>query len=517
MIRSLAIILCSLCLSPAFAQQEVMYHITVRSFFDSDGDGHGDLKGIQQKLDYLQQLGITTISLSPIYQSDFYYNLYAGDLEKIDPKYGAFKEYRDLIQNLHKRKMKLYQEVDLQYINTKHLWFTDSFKNTKSAYSGYIYYTDLKNEQPFYLPEVTTYTNTKEKLVAVNLKNAKVAAYYSKALGYWADPNKDGNFDDGVDGFRIVDIQDKFDTSGRTNGQLKDFYAPLFANLKKVNPKLMVLAEAANTKDFGTDLYTRANADRVASAKMRESILSFDKTKILQAADSTFLKLPADKYPVIYIEDENTTRTASLPKMNAGKLRAAAGLSFLMGGEPSVYYGQEIGMMGQATETGNEGDKIPLTEAYDWYTAAQGQGMALWYKDTGAWWNNTTVKANDGISAEEQQKDANSLFSFYRQLIKVKKMQPSLALGIYKPVVVDNDKVICFMRIYDNKETGLYERALVMINLSGENQPVSLAGASEVRTDRLQLIIGTPNASFKKESKDVVLTPYAVQVWRFIP
>lgn len=161
MIRSIAIALCTFCITPLFAQHETMYHITTRSFFDSNGDGQGDLKGIQDKLDYLQLFGINTISLSPIYQSDFYHNLYAADIEKIDADYGVFKEYRDLIQNIHQRKMKLYQELDLQYVSSTHLWFTDSFKNTKSAYNGYIYYTDAKNEKPYLLPDVTTYKGGK--------------------------------------------------------------------------------------------------------------------------------------------------------------------------------------------------------------------------------------------------------------------------------------------------------------------------------------------------------------------
>ena len=511
--RSLVLVFCLLCFSPAFAQREVMYHIAVRSFFDSDGDGHGDLKGIQQKLDYLQQLGITTISLSPIYQSDFYHNRYAGNLEKVDAKYGAFKEYRDLIQNIHRKKMKLYQEVDLQYINAKHLWFTDSYKNAKSAYSGYIYYTDLKNEKPYYLPEVTTYASVKEKLIAVNLKNVKVKEYYNKALAYWADPNKDSNFDDAVDGFRIVDIQDKIDNSGKTGGQLKDFYAPLFANLKKVNPKLLVLAETSDSKSFGNELYTKANANMVMSSKLRESILSFDKSKISKAADSSFIKIPNDKYPVVFIENENTTRTASITGMNTGKLRAATGLSFLMGGMPCMYYGQELGMKGESLQTGSDGDKIPLVEAYDWYTSAEGEGMALWYKDTGEWWSNSTLKANDGVSAEEQQKDANSLWNFYKQLIRLKKLQPSISQGVYKEIANTNDKVISFTRTYVNKETVTFEQTLVVINLSGENQAVTINDENELRIDLARLIYGTPNAIFKQHTKDLVLTPYAVQVW----
>ncbi|RZJ55128.1 MAG: alpha-amylase, partial [Flavobacterium sp.] len=95
---------------------EVMYHVFQRSFFDGDGDGDGDLKGMTQKLDYLKELGVTTILLTPLYQSDFYHNYFATDFEKIDPKYGTMKEYAELIKQIHIRKMKVYQDVEMQYV-----------------------------------------------------------------------------------------------------------------------------------------------------------------------------------------------------------------------------------------------------------------------------------------------------------------------------------------------------------------------------------------------------------------
>lgn len=510
MIRLLALAFCSLCITPAFAQHEVMYHISVRSFFDSNGDGHGDLKGIQQKLDYLQQFGVNTISLSPVYQSDFYNNLYATDVEKIDGEYGAFKEYRDLIQNIHKRRMKLYQEVDLQYVGAKHLWFSDSFKNTKSAYSGYIYYTDVKNEKAYLLPDITTYNGAKEQVVAVNLKNAKVKEYYNKVLKYWADPSGDGSFDDGVDGFRFVEVKDKLDNSGKTGNQLKDFYAPLFANLKKVNPKLQLLVEPADNA-YGTEIYTKINADRVLASKFREAILSFDKTEITEAADSTFLHLAKDKVAVTYIEDENTDRAVSFPGMNIGKLRVVSGLSFLMGGVPCMYYGQELGMKGLHLKTGTDGDNIPSNEAFEWYAAEGGQGMALWYKDSGAWWDNRNAKPTDGISLEEQQKDTNSLWSYYKEMVRLRKLHPALALGTYEQVPNSNDMVVSFTRTYAE------EKVLVIINLSDEEQYTRLQDDNLLKLGRMKLAFGTPNVAFVPGARGLNLTPYCVQVWRFLP
>src|SRR5688500_4463800 len=92
------------------AQHEVIYHVFQRSFHDSNGDSHGDLKGIKQKLGYLQDLGVTSILLTPLYQSAFYHNYFATDFEKIDPRYGTMEDYFDLVREVHKRGMKIYQD-----------------------------------------------------------------------------------------------------------------------------------------------------------------------------------------------------------------------------------------------------------------------------------------------------------------------------------------------------------------------------------------------------------------------
>src|ERR1700712_3283359 len=94
------------------AQEEIIYHIFQRSFYDSNGDLHGDLNGIRLKLDYLQKLGVTAVLLTPLYESVFYHNYFSGDFKKIDPRYGTLKEYRALVKELHRRGMKFYMDME---------------------------------------------------------------------------------------------------------------------------------------------------------------------------------------------------------------------------------------------------------------------------------------------------------------------------------------------------------------------------------------------------------------------
>ena len=111
--------------SPQSPRDEVFYHVFNRSFRDSDGDGHGDLQGIIDGLDYLQSLGVTSILLTPLYPSEFYHNYFTSDFEAIDPDFGTPDDYRRLIAEVHRRGMKLYLDQEIQYTDGEHPWYTE--------------------------------------------------------------------------------------------------------------------------------------------------------------------------------------------------------------------------------------------------------------------------------------------------------------------------------------------------------------------------------------------------------
>lgn len=500
---------------PAVAQAngEVMYHVFQRSFFDSDGDGNGDLKGINQKLDYLQGLGVTTLLLTPLYQSDFYHNYFATDFEKIDPTYGSFNDYVALVKAAHMRDMKVYQDVAMQYVTGNHPWFKESYKKPGSKYAGYLYFHDQLNEKPYYfldVPEFTTYNNRKEQIIVVNMNNQKVKDYTLKVLKYWADPNGDGKFDDGVDGFRLDHMMDNLDNQGRLKNLFANFWSPLLTQLKKVNPKLQIVAGQADWKSYGYDYFTKGNVDRVFAFRLKQAITTFDKKKIEAAADSTFTYLPKDKHQVVFIENHDIKRFASENDINPGKLRVGAALNILIGGIPSLYYGQELGMKGEQLKGMTDGNDIPVREAFEWYKAEEGQGMATWYKNTGEWWDKRNMKPNDGISFEEQQADPKSLYNYYREIIAIKKKHPEFANGAYTVTPNNNEKVFSFLRTSGN------HMALVIINLSGEEQFMHLEDNS-LPVSRVRLLSGNAQVKFTRGGRNLTLPPYAVQVYKFLP
>lgn len=492
----------------ASAQSEVMYHVSQRSFFDSNGDSVGDLKGMNQKLEYLQRLGITTIVLDPIYESDFYHNRFANNFEAVDKEFGSLAEYTALVTEVHRKKMKIYQTVDMQYVSAKHIWFHNSYDNPLSEAPGYIFYKDPQNKQLYYFldnPELITYNNSKEKVVAVNMKDTDFKDYAVKILKYWMDPNNDGNFADGVDGYVVRNMADS--SVGQTTGLLKEFWAPVINGLKTLNPQISIMAEPDDAKADITKYLIVTNADGVYANALQEAIASFDKKRIVATAQATFFNVPAGRQPIVFIEGPENDRFASGTDMDMGKLKVGAALNILMGGVPIINYGQEIGMGGKLGKGKTDGTGIPVREAFEWYATGEGLGMANWYKDTGEWWTNRYAKANDGISAEEQMKDTNSLWSYYKSLIRIRKMQPAMVLGNYRTVPNTNDNVVSFVK------TAGEDDILVMINLSAQRQIASLDDDT-LALDVLRLLSGTPNVSFPKGGRTLTLTPYAVQVWQ---
>ncbi len=487
--------------------QEVIYHVFQRSFFDSNGDGHGDLKGMQVKLDYLQELGVTSILLTPLYQSEFYHNYFATDFEKIDQEYGSMEDYLALVKEVHKRGMKIYQDVEMQYVTHEHPWYMGSINHPESPYSKYIYYDDTLNQKPFFfynVPEFTMYDNSKQKIVVVKMNEPAVLQYTFDVLNFWVDPNKDGKFDDGVDGFRLDHMMDDLDNFKKLPNLFKNFWTPLLTDLKKNNPKLIIIAEQANWFSLGHEYFREANVDRVFAFHLSWAIEKMDKKELLKAADSTLTKNPKGHDQIVFVENHDTRRLASVNGMTTPKLKTAAALNLLLGGVPLLYYGQELGMKGKQMKGTTDGNDIAIREAFEWNATATGAGMAFWYTNTGPWWDSTNVKPNDGISVEEQKRDPNSLWNYYRKMIQLKKSSKALASGQYSAVENNNEKIFSFLR-----STGK-DQVLVVVNLGDGIEETTI----KVNAKSGKNLLKGEIQKFDSAGFLVRLQPYEVQVYQ---
>lgn len=483
---------------------EVIYHVCQRSFYDSNGDLNGDLKGLRQQLDYLQDLGITSILLLPLYEADCYHNYFANDFEKIDSEFGSMQDFIDLVKDVHQRGMKIYMDMETQYVTDNHLWWKDAVSNLNSPYSDYILFDDAAHTSPatmiFDLRVLHSYDGKTIRVTTVNLKNKKVLDYNTQLFTYFLDPNKDGKFDDGVDGFRLDHAMDHLDAKPTLTNLFAEFWSPLITALKEINPSIKIVAEQADWSDYGFDYFARANVDRVFGFGLQKAILTFDKQQIINKADTILKKTPKGNDQLIFIENHDIDRFASVVT-NLEKQKVAASLMLLIGGIPSIYYGQEIGMQGKVYAYGNtDGNDIGRREAFDWYQKGEGTGMSFWYKNSGNWWNTQNLKPNDGISLEEQQNDPNSLYTCYKKTIQLKQSNTALATGNYENAANNNDKVISFYR-YNNQQ-----KILVVINLSNEQQVVRFKQSHKKTISLLD-----NKTTFENE---LSLKPYEITVWK---
>jgi alpha-amylase len=495
------------------AGDEIIYHIFERSFFDSDGDFHGDLNGITQKLTYLQQLGVTAVMLTPLYESPFYHNYFATDFYKIDPCYGTMQDYLRLIKELHHRHMKFYMDMETQYVAEGHAWFKGSFNNPASPYADYIVYTDKTNSKPIPIvggvTQLQGYDSVTQKLVMVNLNNKAVQDYNYKLFKFWMDPNNDGRFDDGVDGFRLDHMMDNLDNVNVLPHLFDTFWAPLLKKLRKINPQLKIIAEQANWGSLGADYFARAGVDRVFAFRLAYAIRSFNKKQLIEAADSTFAVTPPGRQQIVFIENHDMPRFSFAVKGNPGKLRVGCALNLLLGGVPGIYYGQELGMTGGSASLGpTDANQIPGRQAFEWYKADTGRGMAFWYKQKGPWrdlFNDD--KPNDGISLEEEKGDPNSLWNFYRAMIGLRKRNETLIAGAYKTLMNTNYQVFTFLRYYGDK------KIIVAVNLTGKGQDAIITIPGITEKSDIKNLYGDIKPVAGTETISASMPPYGIAVW----
>jgi glycosidase len=420
--------------TPDVLANEVVYHIFQRSFRDSNGDGHGDLEGVRESLPYLQDLGVTAILMTPLYPSRVYHNYFATDFEGIDPRYGTREDLQRLIADAHARGMKIYLDMEFQYLAEGHPWWTAALADRNSPYADFMLWDDrakgIAEEGPFGLREIAHFGRDTHGVTTVDLKHPKVRAYFDNYLKGWVDPDGDGRFDDGVDGFRLDHMMDDLDDKGLLTDLFRDFWNPAFAKLRALNPNLAFIAEQSDWK-YGEDYLARSDVSAVFAFPIHDAIRKFDKAALVEAITKTAAITPEGKAQLLFAENHDVSRIASDPGITPEKLRTAASLMFLLQGTPILYYGQEIGMRG-AMDAGYPTDEnhIPVREAFKWAAEDSAPGQALWYKRPGErYWDQRYARDHDGVSVAEQSDKPASLLNHYRKLTGLRKAHPALMSG----------------------------------------------------------------------------------------
>jgi glycosidase len=172
--------------------------------------------------------------MTPISSSAYYHNYFVDDFKGIDPEYGTLQDYLDLVAAISQRGMKFYMDTEWQYVTINHPGLKNPMAIPNPAITKYLFYHDSLNLDPdlfcLILNSLQSYTGDSLLTTMINLKHPEVKTYMTDLYTYWMDPNQDGNFDDGVDGFRIDHMMDDLDNKGLLTNLFDEFWAPLFTS-----------------------------------------------------------------------------------------------------------------------------------------------------------------------------------------------------------------------------------------------------------------------------------------------
>ncbi len=450
--------------APAQLDKEVFYQIFTRSMRDSNGDRQGDLNGIHESLPYLQRLGVTSILLTPLYPSDFYHNYFASSFEGIDPQFGTMDDFRSLVRAIHRRGMKLYLDEEFQYVAYDHPWFKSALGNPSSPYGDLLIFNGPNNTSPesgpFGITIAPRYPGAETGITTVNMKSPRFREWATNYLLRWVDPNGDGDFRDGVDGFRLDHMMDDLDNKHLLTNLFDSFWKPVFAKLRARNPKLRFIAEQWDWGDGG-DFLSRGGVDAAFAFPLVTAIRSFDKAKIVAAIDRLERAIPPGKNELVFVENHDMQRIASDPGITPEKLRTAATLLTLIKGTPLIYYGQELGMRGAPRPEYKSDEKdIGDREAFEWSVKTEAPGQANWYKGPKSYWTERFAKDHDGVSVAEEDGDPSSLLNHYRRLLALRRDHLAISDGD-QLVLTSPPGILAILR-----SKGA-ERLLIIANLSG--------------------------------------------------
>lgn len=466
---------------PSWTSTSVGYEIFVRSFFDSDGDGIGDLAGILQKLDYLNDgkpggsdLGVNLLWLTPIFASPSYHGYDVTDYQKVNPELGSLSDFRALAAAAHARGIRLILDMPLNHTSSRHAWFEDSSASASSSKRDWYLWRDSDpgwqrpwgDHGPVWhaLGGSYYYGIFSAAMPDLNMQNASVTGELDSDMLFWLDQ--------GADGFRIdaarylvEDPDGGMADTAATHQLAKDFKKVL----RRARPDALMVAEAwAKTEIVANYQGQRDEYDLAFDFDLAEvlpqCLLAEDPDEIervLIRVERTFTDRGFD---APFFENHDLDRLpTSLAGSRAG-LRIAAVMLLTLPGTPFIYYGQAIGQANALQCSGDVCKRAPMQ-----WSAGSNAGFS-----SGTPW---TPPADDrgGVDVASQTGDPNSLLALYRKLIGIRQEWAALTSTARSRLATDCPPVYAYLR-------GAGEHpVLVVLNFSAEPQmpTIDLSGVGQ--------------------------------------
>lgn len=464
----------------------VKYEVFVMSFADGDGNGKGDFKGLTAKLDYLKDLGINGIWLMPIMPSDTYHKYHVTDYRNIDPDYGSLGDFKIFVDEAHKRGIKIITDFVINHSGDKHPWFLEAQKGKENPYRDYYVWAkkDSIRDQLFRKVKALDSDNIRKWHAVggdslqehyygyfnslcpdLNLDNPEVRKEIVDIAAFWLNEIK-------VDGFRMDAARHIFpDERAEDNHQ---FWVWFKEEMEKIRPDVYLVGEVwSDAKTvapylkglpslFNFDLgyaithVAQAGRDTINLVQQYKNIRDYYKSITTDYLDATFVK------------NHDQTRLLTELKGDVDKAKMAAALLLTMPGTPYLYYGEEIGMVGDKLKTFEDrfGPDAYVREPFIWDSGTNEKLQTSW--EVPQYSTDKTV-----VPFSRQKDDPKSLFNFYKKLIQYRNSSAALTYGGIEDAGIKINEVVGFTRVHNE------ESALVLHNVSDVEVMVTLDGAND--------------------------------------
>ncbi len=511
----------------------VFYEVYVRAFFDGNGDGHGDLQGLTQKLDYFQELGVDCLWLMPIYPSPLKDDGYdISDYYGIHPDYGTLEDFRALLDAAHARGLRIITDLVVNHTSDQHPWFQAARRDRHSPYRDYYVWSDDPSryaDARIIFLDTETSNWTFDSLAGqyywhrfyssqpdLNYDNPAVRLEMLKVMKFWLDL--------GVDGFRVDAVPYLFEREGTNCENLPETHAYLKKMRRFVDehyPDRILLCEANQWPRDVRAYFGRGDEFHMAfhfplMPRLFMAIRRGDSEPIRWVLSETppippscqwctFLRNHDELTLEMVSEEERQwmwqeyapdprmrlnlgirRRLAPLLDDDRRKITLAYSLLFTLPGSPIIYYGDEIGMGDDLSLPDRNGVRTPMQ-----WEAGPSAGFST-ARDL------YSPIVNPHINVAAQRADPASLWQTIRKMIAVRKSHPALGGGEIAWIEYENRSIAAYLRTLGDSQL------LIVNNLSGAPQSVRLPFPGQPFQDVLTGRVFDPQGG----TAEVNLSPY---------
>ena len=530
---------------PLWYKDAIIYELHVKAFLDSNADGIGDFRGLTEKLDYLQELGVTVLWLLPMYPSPFRDDGYdISDYLDVHKDYGSLKDFQSFLDEAHHRNLRVITELVVNHTSDQHPWFQEARQHPHSPKRDYYVWSDTDER---YKTARIIFTDTERSNWSwdahakqyywhrffshqpdLNYDNAQVRMEMLKIMEFWLDR--------GVDGLRVDAVPYLVEREGtscenlpETHTVLKEFRRALDARY----PDRMLLAEAnqwpADVRPYFGDgdqfhmAFHFPLMPRIFMAIKKEDrhpiteILgqtpaipsSCQWALFLRNHDELTLEMVTDderdylyreyaRDPRMKLNIGIRRRLAPLMDNDRRKIELLNSLLLTMPGTPILYYGDELGMGDNIYLGDRNGVRTPMQWTGDRNAGFSRAETAQLYMPL----NVDPVYGYQALNVEAQQRVPNSLLNWTRRVLAVRKRHRTFGRGTLEFLKPANRSVLAYVRKYEG------EILLIVNNLAGSAQPVELDLRRFIGADVVEMLGDTRFPRVGEHPYQLSMAPY---------